>query len=156
MRKPNNQFLKETELFEPVKELFIEEGYQVHAEVRGCDLCAHKDDELIIIELKLRFSTQLLLQAVNRLALSSYVFVAIPRTSRQQPQSYLPLMRRLNIGLIEVTSYNQHTLARFLYTPVGIQKKKAQSRQQKLLATELAGRSKNINIGGSHKTKLIV
>jgi len=45
--------MHETDLFPPIKKHLEASGYTVRAEVRDCDITAFKDDELIIIELKI-------------------------------------------------------------------------------------------------------
>src|SRR5699024_1871114 len=58
--------VKEVDLFEPVRNYFHSQGYQVQAEVNHCDVVAHKGDSLIIVELKLNVNTTLLIQAAKR------------------------------------------------------------------------------------------
>ena len=55
----------------------------------GCDVVArHVDDRgdepPVIIELKLRFTLALLLQGIDRLAISERVYVAVPRPARKR------------------------------------------------------------------------
>ena len=68
----------------------------------GCDVVArHVDDRgdepPVIIELKLRFTLALLLQGIDRLAISERVYVAVPRPARNgrglSPEA--PAIRRL-------------------------------------------------------------
>ena len=59
------------------------QGYEVKGEVRGCDLVARRGDEPpVIVELKLRFNLALVLQGIDRLALSERVYLAVPRPRR--------------------------------------------------------------------------
>jgi len=61
----------ETTLYEPVKRYLETLGYTVKGEVCGCDLVAIRGDEppvVVIGELKLSFSLDLVLQAVDRTA----------------------------------------------------------------------------------------
>ncbi len=52
----------------------------LRGEVCGCDLVARRGDQApVIVELKLRFTLSLLLQGVDRLALSPLVYLAVPR-----------------------------------------------------------------------------
>ena len=50
---------KETDLYEPIRAFLEEEGYQVQAEVKNCDIAAVKDGQLVIVELKKAFSLKL-------------------------------------------------------------------------------------------------
>ena len=58
-------------------------GYEVKGEVRGCDLVARRGDEPpVIVELKLRFTLALVLQGIDRLAITERVYLAVPRPPR--------------------------------------------------------------------------
>ena len=46
----------EVDLYKPVKEYFTQQGYDVHGEVNECDVAAVKEQELVLIELKLSLS----------------------------------------------------------------------------------------------------
>jgi len=50
--------LYEVDLYKPVKDYFTSEGYDVYGEVNDCDVVAVKEDELIIVELKLRLNLE--------------------------------------------------------------------------------------------------
>src|SRR5436305_7624092 len=70
----------EASLYLPVKRFLEGLGYEVKGEVRGCDLVARRAGEPpVIVELKLRFNLALVLQGIDRLALSERVYVAVPR-----------------------------------------------------------------------------
>ena len=92
---------------------FLErQGYEVKGEVRGCDLVARRGDEPpVIVELKLRFSLALVLQGIDRLALTERVYLAVPRPERRAPRrarsppdrpEIRKLCRRLGLGLMLV------------------------------------------------------
>jgi hypothetical protein len=73
----------EAALYLPVKAFLGRQGYVVRGEVRGCDLVARRgSEEPVIVELKMRFTLPLLLQGVDRLALSPLVYLAVPRPNR--------------------------------------------------------------------------
>ena len=55
----------EVDLYKPIQEYFLCEDYQVFGEVNDCDIAAIKDDEIVIIELKLTLSVDLLIQAAK-------------------------------------------------------------------------------------------
>src|SRR5438270_13013134 len=74
----------EASLYLPVKRFLERLGYEVKGEVRGCDLVARRGDEpLLIVELKRRFTLALVLQGIDRLAVSERVYVAVPRAPRR-------------------------------------------------------------------------
>jgi hypothetical protein len=99
----------EADLYQPVK-LFLEgQGYDVKGEVRGCDVVARRGGEpLLIVELKLRFNLQLVLQGVARLALTDQVYLAVPRPVGRRAaispddREVRKLCRRLGLGLMTV------------------------------------------------------
>jgi len=92
----------ESDLYAPVKALLEGQGYSVKGEVKGCDVVAVRGDEPpVIVELKRVFGMGLVLQGVNRLALSDAVYLAIgawPKNLRDIKK----LCRRLGLGLMIV------------------------------------------------------
>ena len=100
----------ESDLYAPVKALLEGQGYSVKGEVRGCDVVAVRGSEPpVIVELKRTFGIGLVLQAVNRLALSAIaVYLAVgawPKNLRDVKK----LCRRLGLGpMIVVTRAGRH------------------------------------------------
>jgi hypothetical protein len=92
----------ESDLYAPVKALLEGQGYDVKGEIRGCDVVAVRGDEPpVIVELKRAFGMGLVLQGVNRLALSDAVYLAVgtwPKNLRDVKK----LCRRLGFGLMIV------------------------------------------------------
>lgn len=97
----------ETSLYPPVKAFLEARGFAVKGEVRGCDVVAMKDDAelLVIAELKLGLSMELLLQAADRMAMADEVWLAVPATrkGRDQDRRAHKLCRLLGVGLLAVT-----------------------------------------------------
>src|SRR5258707_2300752 len=101
----------EVDLYQPVKDFLTAQGYVVRGEVRGCDLVAVRGDEgPVIVELKLRFNLALILQGIERLALTDTVYLAVPRTVGKRPEAVSPddrivrkLCRMLGLGLMTVS-----------------------------------------------------
>jgi hypothetical protein len=74
----------ESDLYAPVKALLEGQGYVVKGEVRGCDVVAVRGDEPpVIVELKRVFGLSLVLQGVDRLALSDRVYLAVASGPKQ-------------------------------------------------------------------------
>src|SRR5262249_14789417 len=99
--------LREAALYAPVKEFLESKGYEVKGEVRGCDLVARRGGEpTVIVEIKLRLSLALVLQGIDRLALTERVYLAVPRPPlrRLLPDSrgIRKLCRRVGLGLMLV------------------------------------------------------
>lgn len=98
--------ISEDELYRPVADYLAAQGYSVQREVQGCDLIATCSDELIAVELKLRFGLSVRVQAVERQEAVDSVYIAISRPKRGirdwRLHSYLHLLRRLELGLVLV------------------------------------------------------
>ena len=102
------QKIRETDLYEPVKIFFESQGYEVKSEIYGCDVVAIKDSNLIaIIELKTKFSLELVLQGVERLSVSGIIYLAIlegPRSGlKKRLNKIIKLCRILGFGILLVT-----------------------------------------------------
>ena len=95
---------KETDLYEPIRAFLEEEGYQVQAEVKHCDIAAEKNGRLVVVELKRAFGLKLVYQGLERQSLTDEVFVAIPRPKKgareKAWQDMLRLLKRLELGLL--------------------------------------------------------
>lgn len=102
--------MKETELFEPVKQFFEDIGYEVYSEVstrytnRRVDIVAiHRNPTLVAVcELKTSLSLDLLLQAMSWKGYANYIYVAIPQP-KVTPFSALELFQREGIGVLFVS-----------------------------------------------------
>ena len=102
------QKIRETDLYEPVKIFFESQGYEVKSEIYGCDVVAIKDSNPIaIIELKTKFSLELVLQGVERLSVSGIIYLAIlegPRSGlKKRLNKIIKLCRILGFGILLVT-----------------------------------------------------
>ncbi|MFT4716831.1 MAG: hypothetical protein ACI932_002019 [Paracoccaceae bacterium] len=101
--------MRETDLYAPIKNYLETQGYVVKAEITDCDLVAQRGEEAtVIVELKLNLSLALLLQGVNRQAMTDWVYVAVPRGKsarwKGQVRDAVKLCRRLGLGLISVST----------------------------------------------------
>ena len=102
------QKIRETDLYKPVKMFFESQGYEVKSEIYGCDVVAIKDSNPIaIIELKTKFSLELVLQGVERLSVSGIIYLAIlegPRSGlKKRLNKIIKLCRILGFGILLVT-----------------------------------------------------
>jgi len=92
----------ESDLYAPVKALLEGQGYSVKGEVRGCDVVGVRGKEPpVIVELKKAFGLGLVLQGVDRLAISDAVYLAVGQWPKQM-RNVKKLCRRLGLGLIVV------------------------------------------------------
>jgi hypothetical protein len=92
----------ESDLYAPVKALLEEQGYVVKGEVRGCDVVAVRGREPpVIVELKRVFGLGLVLQGIDRLAVSDRVYLAVGQWPKRM-KNVRKLCRRLGLGLMVV------------------------------------------------------
>ena len=93
----------ESDLYAPVKALLEGQGYVVKGEVRGCDVVAVRGAEPpVVVELKRAFGLGLVLQGVDRLALTDLVYLAVGQWPKQM-KNVRKLCRRLGLGFIVVS-----------------------------------------------------
>jgi len=146
----------EAALYAPVKRFLERCGY----EVKGCDLVARRGAEpAVIVELKLRFTMALVLQGIDRLALSERVYLAVPRPSRggRRSRGIVPdappirrLCRRLGLGLILV---GRDTVA-IVEEPAPYRPRPARQRAAGLIA-EFERRLGDLNVGGHNRAPIV-
>ncbi|PWC43082.1 DUF2161 family putative PD-(D/E)XK-type phosphodiesterase [Azospirillum sp. TSO22-1] len=152
----------ETELYAPVKAFLEGQGYVVKAEIHSCDLVAVRGEEPpVIVELKKRFTLELLLQGVDRLAVTDAVYLAVPQPGRRAsgPSPYdsnvKKLCRRLGLGLLIVDpARSERHRVEVLLDPVPYTPRKDRKRATRLLG-EHARRAGDPNRGGSTRVPIV-
>jgi hypothetical protein len=160
----------ETELYAPIKAFFESLGYEIKGEVRNCDLVGIKPEqqEPLIVEIKKTFNLSLVLQGIQRLKLTSNVYVAVERNRakkgavNQRWNELVGLCRQLGLGLLTVTLFKtKPPLVEILYKPAGPSGHERKtttvrpgSRKERLLR-EFHARSGDHNTGGSTRRKLV-
>lgn len=155
---------KETDLYAPVKAMLEAKGYDVKAEVTGCDVVAVMDDEpMVIVELKLAFSIDLVLQGIQRQSLVDDVYLGVhaPDTPakrknwRSRQRGYVKLCRMLGLGLMLVDpSAAMKRQTKVLADPAPYTPRKNKRRQTRLMM-EFMARTGDPNTGGTNRTKII-
>jgi hypothetical protein len=134
----------ESDLYAPVKALLEGQGYSVKGEVQGCDVVAVRGgDPPVIVELKRVFGLGLVLQGINRLAISDTIYLAVgawPKNMRDTKK----LCRRLGFGLMIVDKARVDVLL----DPAPGTPRKNKRRVGRLLG-EHARRVGDPNLGGS-------
>jgi hypothetical protein len=105
--------MAETALSAPVKRFLERLGFAVKGEIDGCDILAIRADDppvLVIAELKLGLSFELVLQAVDRLTAADEVWLAVPQTrkGRDRDRRAHRLCRLLGVGLLTVNLRTGH------------------------------------------------
>jgi len=99
----------ETTLYAAVKSFLESQGFVAKGEICGCDIVAVRPNEppvLVICELKLGLTLELLLQCTDRLPAADAVWLAVPRTrrGRDRDRRAVKLCRLLGFGLLTVDS----------------------------------------------------
>jgi len=101
--------MSETSLYPAVKRFLEAAGFHVKGEVNGCDVVAVQPGEplqLAIVEMKLGFNLDLLLQAMDRMRVADEVWLAVPATRRgrdRDPRVHR-LCRAMGFGLMAVNA----------------------------------------------------
>ena len=139
-------------MYPPLYKYLKSQGYEVNSEVKNCDVTARKGDELIVIELKTRFSLALVYQAVDRKKLTPSVYVAVPvEGSGSYPPHYRSLkdlLRRLETGLILIRFLKRSTRVEVVLHPQPYSERMA-PRKRQMIIREIEGRYGEFNTGGS-------
>jgi len=154
----------ESDLYEPVKVLLEGLGYEVKAEVKDCDVVAVREGAAtIVVELKLTFSLDLVLQGVDRLKFCDNVYLAVPapdtpikrRNWRSRQQDLKRLCRMLSLGLILVSpEAKSGRQAEILLDPGPYAPRKTKRPLANLLS-EFASREGDPNKGGVTGVKIM-
>ena len=97
----------ETQLYLPVKAFLEQLGFTAKGEVCGCDIVAVRPGDppvVVITELKLSFTLELVLQAVDRMRAADHVYLAVvgSRRGRDRDSRVHRLCRLLGLGLLIV------------------------------------------------------
>jgi len=137
----------------------------VKSEVRGCDLVAQRGGEPpLIVELKTGFTLPLVLQGLDRLAISEHVYLAVAVAARpargslwrRHRRGILGLCRRLGLGLLAVhePSRGGPPLVEPLLDPLPY-RPRADHKRQGLLLKEFAHRVGDHNVGGMTRRPIV-
>jgi hypothetical protein len=151
---------RESDLYPPVKAFLEAQGYEVKGEIGGCDAVGTRGGEPpVIVELKLQFNLALVLQGVDRLALTDRVYLAVPRPrGRRAPgvsayhRDVRKLCRRLGLGLMTVETAPPGV--EVLFDPEPYRPRKKMKRLGRLLG-EHARRAGDPTRGGVTRTPIV-
>ena len=148
--------MKESDLYLPLKKFLENHNYEVKGEVQDCDVLAvREDEEPVIIELKLSINLSVIIQAVDRLSLSSIVYLGIPKSykmNRNRKRKVLKLLKMLGLGLIIINPKLKTGSVDVVIDPKEYKPRQSKPRLQKLLA-EFNNRVGDPNLGGASTMK---
>lgn len=148
----------ETSLYLPVKGFLEAAGYAVKGEIGGCDLVGLREGEppvVVVCELKLSFNLELVLQAVDRAAMSDEVWIAARVSAkgrgREADKRYRDLCRRLGIGMLGVSDAGEVSVIVSSVSPMPRTNPKRRSR----LVREHQRRRGDPAVGGSTRAPVM-
>jgi hypothetical protein len=143
----------ETDLYLPVKHFLERLGYIVKGEIGGCDIVALSGDDpplVVIGELKLTFTLELILQGVDRAKLSDEVWLAArlsPRgKGRENDVRFRDLCRRLGFGLLGVSKAGAVDI---LLSPAALAPRRDSKRRSRLVDEHRRRQGDPVRGGGS-------
>jgi len=144
--------VKESDLYLPVKRFLESQGYEVKGEVGDCDVAGVRgDEELVVVELKLSLNIELVLQAVERLSVTSKVYVGVPvgnHSLNRRRRQTVKLLRMLGLGLLVIDpDLKRHGVDAVL--DPGEYRPRRSSRRRELLLGEFVRRVGDPNLGGA-------
>jgi len=145
---------KESDMYEPIRDLLEEQGFIVRGEVKGCDIAAVKEGILWVVEMKLSANLTLIYQAMERQTATDWVFIAIPRPRLARDGNFLnlqKLLKKLNLDLITVALDSPTKHAEILIFPGGRANK--ENKKSTAIRKELLGRTTDTT-GGTTKTAI--
>jgi len=131
--------LRETALYQPIKAFLQSQGYAVKGEIGACDMVAVREEEPpVVVELKATFSLTLLLQAVDRMAVSDTVYLAFadpgPRSLwRREQKRIKKLCRLLGLGVLLVRLNGSGETVEPVLDPMAYRPRRNKRRQTRLL-----------------------
>ena len=153
------QNIRETDLYNPIKMFFEAQGYEVKSEIYGCDVVAIKDNNPIaIIELKTKFSLELVLQGIERLSVSGIIYLAVlegPKSGlKKRLNKIMKLCHMLGFGILLVTlPKNAGGYVTQILEP--LPNRPSNQKKSKRLLKEFKNRHGDPNIGGSTAAPLM-
>ena len=150
----------ERDLAAPVIGFLEAQGYGVKSEIRDCDLVAVRGDEPpVVVELKLRFSLELLLQGVDRTRLGANVYLAFPDGPRttwsRQRKLVMRACRMLGLGILLLRRRADGTFAVVPALDPGPYQPRPGKRRQGRLLKEFSERVGDPNEAGVGGVKLM-
>lgn len=154
---------KETDLYNPLRDYLLSQGYTVRSEVKGCDAVAERDGDVIVFELKRNLSISLLAQAVDRQRAFASVYAVVPhpgkRTRSREWSSLCRLLKRLELGLVlvdfgEAGGPPVAPAVEVAFHPAPPHRR-TEKRVRQATLSELHGRSIDLNQGGMTGRKIV-
>jgi hypothetical protein len=144
----------ETSLYSPVKGFLERLGFSVKGEIGGCDLLALSRDSppiVVVCELKLKFNLDLILQGIDRMAVSDEVWLAAAISrgkGREKDKRFRDLCRRLGFGLLGILPNGD---VQILLSPTALAPRRDPRRRSKLIEEHRRRHGDPMAGGGSRR-----
>ena len=144
----------ESALYPSVKRFLQSRGYDVKGEIGGCDVMGVAGGEVVVCELKLSLSFEVVLQAVERMACADAVWIAVraTRRGRDRDPRARRLCRLLGLGLLAVRPTTQ--AAEVLAEPEPYQPRPNRRKRARLVAEHRARRG-DPSPGGTSRLPIV-
>lgn len=144
--------MKETDLYPPLKQFLEAQGYEVKGEVLDCDVMAVRGEEdPVVVELKVSFGINVVLQAVDRLSLTPKVYIGLPAKCgvlKRRRKSIVKLVKMLGVGLVTIDPELKTGSVDVLVDP-GEYRPRPSKRGRERLLGEFMRRVGDPNLGGT-------
>ncbi len=155
--------MRETDLYPPIKQFLEGQGYAVKAEVRNCDVVAVRGDEPpVVVELKTAFSLPLILQGIDRQAMTDAVYIAMPLPSAKRTSLWgrhrrgiLKLCRQLGLGLMTVKFHKKRDPSVEVHVDPAPYTPRKNAKRATMLLKEFEHRVGDPNAGGSTRRPVV-
>ena len=160
VRSSQSLLKKETDLYAPLREYLEKQGYGVRSEVRGVDVVAERDGEVLVFEMKRSLSLSLLAQAVERRRSFGSVYLVVPHPGRRvrsgEWKATCRLIRTLELGLIliRLKEDRDSQAVEVVFHP-GQYRPRERKDVRRAVLSEAHARSADLNVGGSVGCKIM-
>lgn len=146
----------ETTLYAPVKAFLERLGFTVKGEIRGCDVVAVRPGEkpmVVVAELKLAFTLELLLQAAERQASADEVWLAVAATRRGRDRDGRAhrLCKLIGLGLLAVDARGRVEVL----VEAGPYRPRLNTRKRRLILREFTRRRGDPMEGGGSRRQVM-
>jgi hypothetical protein len=161
VEKIETKHIKESDLYDPIKDYLEGLGYKVNGEIHSCDIVAQKETELLVVELKKQLNLEVILQAAERQKIAETVYIAVLKPDNFKKDAKYKrichLLRRLEIGLLLV-NFKKTTASVEVVQIADVfdrHKSRLQNHKKKKKIENEFLRRKTKTTGGVNKTKVM-
>ena len=152
----------EKDLYAPVRDYLLQQGWNVKGEVKYCDVAAVKDDTFLVVEMKTSLNLDVILQAAIRQRTADVVYISVPKNSRilftKRWKNILYLLRRLEVGLLLVDMKFESPRVEEALKPEPFSRemsRRLSGKRKNMILKEFNARYGDYNTGGVTGEKLV-